>query len=161
MWAWLKSVKNGFGKRFRWGQKQPAEIAAEDYFKRMGWKFARFGWDRARIKTSNLPNKYRYIPDYVVDKGGSHAFYEVKGMSSRQGVLRVKAVVYETLVRHFACDMEVRLFVYALPSEEIYDVPLSALQSGRAALETAHDGAVFMVFAQNQLSDFLYEDVIS
>jgi len=160
MWAWLKSVKDGFKKRFRWKGKQPAEVAAEVYFKRMGWRFARFGWDRVRIKTRNLPDKYRFMPDYVVDKGGFHTFYEVKGMSSRQGVLRIKTVVYETLVRYYAGDMEVRVFAYALPSEDYFDIPLSVLSPSEAKVEEAHDGAVFMVFPWSIFGPYLVQEEI-
>jgi len=154
MWAWLKSVKNGFRKRFNWQGKQPAEVAAEAYFREMGWRFERFGWERARISTRGLPDKLRFMPDYVVDKGGNHAFYEAKGMSSRYAVLRIKTIMFETLTKHYMDDLELRIFVYALPSEECYDVPFIELQSSAATIEEAHDGAVFMVFPLEEFEKY-------
>lgn len=147
MWAWLKSVKDKFSRRFNWSQMQPSEVAAENYFIEQGWKFERFGWDRTKIRTRGLPVKYRFIPDYLVDKGkGSYALYECKGMSSRGAVLRLKVDMYEVLTEHYTADLELRIFVYALPSEEAFDAPFSIFRRELACIEEAHDGAVFLVF---------------
>lgn len=158
MWSWLKSVKNGFRRRFKWYEKQPAEIAAEGYFKEMGWSFERYGWERARIGTRGLPNKLRFMPDYVVNRRTHYAFYEAKGMSSRGGVMRIKVVVHETLAKHYVDDLELRLFIYALPSEDFYDVPFSVLCSSSATVEEAHDGAVFFVFPLSVFEEYLVVD---
>ncbi len=68
MWTWLKSVKDGFKRRFSWSKMQPSEMAAEQYFVERAWKFERFGWDRTKIRTRGLPLKYRFMPDYVVTR---------------------------------------------------------------------------------------------
>jgi len=147
MWAWLKSVKDGFRRRFNWSQMQPSEAASERYFIERGWKFERFGWDRTKIRTRGLPKKYRFIPDYLVDKGkGSYALYECKGMSSRGKVLRLKVDMFEVLTEHYTADLELRILAYALPSEELYDAPFSVFKRALARVEEAHDGAVFLVF---------------
>jgi len=142
----LKSVKDAFSKRFSWTTRQPAELAAEAYFEQMNWKFERWGFDRSRLPTRKLPDKIRQRPDYLVYNGNSFVYFEAKGFSSRQAVLRIKTVVYETLQKDYACDLEVRIFAYALPSEECFDIPLSILKAEMARVEEAHDGAVFLVF---------------
>ena len=147
MWAWLRSVKNGFSRRFSWNKMQPSEMAAEQYFVERAWKFERFGWDRTKIRTRGVPVKYRFMPDYVVDKGKSnYALYECKGMSSRGAVLRLKVNMYDVLEEHYTADLELRILAYALPSEELYDAPFSVFKRDLGKIETAHDGAVFLVF---------------
>ena len=156
MWSWLKSVKDAFGRRFNWSQMQPSEAAAEQYFTEQVWKFERFGWDRTKIRTRGLPLKYRFMPDYVVDKGkGNYALYECKGMSSKGGLLRLKVSMFEVLEEHYTADLELRILAYALPSEALYDVPFSVFKKELAQVEEAHDGAVFFVFPIALFEEFL------
>lgn len=144
--TWLKSIKDGFRKRFKWTHRQPAEQAAERYFIERDWRFERFGWDRAKIRTRELPLKYRFMPDYMVDKGqGKYALYECKGMSSRKGVLNLKRGVHDALTKHYSGELELRLFIYALPSESRYDVPFGIFGEP-LRVWSSHDGKEFMVY---------------
>jgi len=155
MWAWLRSVKDKFNRRFNWSRMQPSEMAAEQYFVEQDWKFERFGWDRTKIRTRSLPLMYRFMPDYVVDKGkGIYALYECKGMSSRGAVLRLKVDMYDVLEEHYTADLELRILAYALPSEVLYDVPFSAFERDLGRVEEAHDGAVFLVFPLSLFEEY-------
>ena len=159
MWSWLKSVKNNFTRRFSWIRMQPSEMAAEQYFVERAWKFERFGWDRTKIRTRGLPLKYRFMPDYVVDKGkGNYALIECKGMSSRGAVLRLKVMMYDVLEEHYTADLELHILAYALPSEDLYDAPFTVFKRDLAKIEEAHDGAVFLVFPLSVFEEHLVVD---
>ena len=149
-----------FEERFEREDLQPAEKEAKLYFENKGWKYNRFGWDRAQIDTWRLPNFVRFLPDYIVQKNSKLLFYEVKGSSSYKKALKIKENELATLIGFWNEHFPVHIFVHELPAERNYDFPIQLLidniESGE--LRTEHDGAKMVYFPRDVYVNYLLEE---